>query len=115
MPSPVHLGCEVAVRTQHTRRVAVKKWQAEQRVGRVNGWVPEWLKGADCKSAGSRLRWFEPSPTHHLCCRFHSRNREPAGSEGRWPSLNFKRSVRGGRLAITCVGADNKNAGVAQW
>ena len=36
-----------------------------ERVGRVHGWVPEWLKGADCKSAGSRLRWFEPSPTHH--------------------------------------------------
>jgi hypothetical protein len=28
--------------------------------------VPEWLKGADCKSAGLRLRWFEPSPAHHF-------------------------------------------------
>ena len=37
-----------------------------KRVGRVYGWVPEWLKGADCKSAGLRLRWFEPSPTHHI-------------------------------------------------
>ena len=28
------------------------------------GGVPEWLKGADCKSAGVRLRWFESSPLH---------------------------------------------------
>ncbi len=28
--------------------------------------MPEWLKGADCKSAGLRLRWFEPSPAHHF-------------------------------------------------
>ena len=26
------------------------------------GEVPEWLKGADCKSAGSGLRWFESTP-----------------------------------------------------
>jgi hypothetical protein len=27
--------------------------------------VPEWLKGADCKSVGLRLRWFESSLLHH--------------------------------------------------
>jgi hypothetical protein len=27
--------------------------------------MPEWLKGADCKSAGLRLRWFESSSAHH--------------------------------------------------
>ena len=26
-----------------------------------NGRLPEWLKGADCKSADVSLRWFEPS------------------------------------------------------
>ena len=31
--------------------------------------MPEWLKGADCKSVGLRLRWFESNPLHH---RFHS-------------------------------------------
>ena len=31
----------------------------------TNGVVPEWLKGADCKSAGVCLRWFESSPRHH--------------------------------------------------
>ncbi len=30
------------------------------------GGVPEWLKGADCKSAGVRLRWFESSPLHQV-------------------------------------------------
>ena len=29
------------------------------------GGVPEWLKGADCKSVGLRLRWFESSLLHH--------------------------------------------------
>ncbi len=29
-----------------------------------SGEVPEWLKGADCKSAGSGLRWFESTPHH---------------------------------------------------
>jgi hypothetical protein len=27
--------------------------------------VPEWPKGADCKSAGVSLRWFESIPRHH--------------------------------------------------
>ncbi len=30
------------------------------------GGVPEWLKGADCKSAGVRLRWFESNPLHQV-------------------------------------------------
>ncbi len=36
------------------------------------GEVPEWLKGADCKSAGSGLRGFEPHPHHHFSIRSHS-------------------------------------------
>ena len=32
------------------------------------GGVPEWLKGADCKSAGARLRWFESNPLHQNPC-----------------------------------------------
>ena len=28
--------------------------------------MSEWLKEADCKSAGVRLRWFEPTLAHHL-------------------------------------------------
>ncbi len=30
------------------------------------GWMPEWLKGADCKSAGSRLRRFKSYPRNHV-------------------------------------------------
>jgi len=30
------------------------------------GQVPEWLKGADCKSAGLCLRRFESFPVHHF-------------------------------------------------
>ena len=29
--------------------------------------MPEWLKGADCKSAGVSLRWFESNSLHHFC------------------------------------------------
>src|SRR5438552_16281185 len=32
----------------------------------VFGEVPKWPKGADCKSAGERLRRFKSSPPHHL-------------------------------------------------
>ncbi len=34
------------------------------------GVVPEWLKGSDCKSDGSRLRWFESTPLHHFTMAF---------------------------------------------
>jgi hypothetical protein len=33
----------------------------------LSGEVAEWLKAADCKSAGFILRWFESSPLHHFC------------------------------------------------
>ena len=28
--------------------------------------MPEWLKGADCKSVDVSLRWFESTSTHFL-------------------------------------------------
>ena len=30
------------------------------------GEVPKWPNGADCKSAGLCLRWFESTPLHHF-------------------------------------------------
>ena len=39
--------------------------------------MPEWLKGADCKSASVSLRWFESISTHHFQSQ---RLREPKGS-----------------------------------
>ena len=31
-----------------------------------NGQLPEWPNGADCNSAGFRLRWFESITAHSL-------------------------------------------------
>ena len=42
---------------------AVSRWHHERESRR--GGVPERPKGADCKSAGSRLRRFESFPLHH--------------------------------------------------
>ena|GEM_PF-1750549 len=36
--------------------------------GKSHGSVPEWLMGADCKSAGLRLRWFKSNPAHICLC-----------------------------------------------
>lgn len=36
------------------------------------GGVPEWLKGADCKSVGLRLRWFESSLLHQISTLEHT-------------------------------------------
>ena len=33
----------------------------------VKGRIPEWPNGADCKSAGLYLRWFESIFAHTLC------------------------------------------------
>jgi hypothetical protein len=32
----------------------------------AGGRIPKWPKGTDCKSVGSRLRWFESSSYHHF-------------------------------------------------
>lgn len=37
------------------------------RLALTAGGVPERPKGADCKSAGERLRRFESFPLHHYC------------------------------------------------
>ena len=34
------------------------------------GQIPEWPNGADCKSAGLRLRWFESIFAHTLRVKF---------------------------------------------
>ena len=64
---------------------------------RNNSWfpggVPEWLKGADCKSVGLRLRWFESNLLH----------------QGRF-SRNDGFAVLQG-----VVGLGVLRAGVAQW
>src|SRR5579883_3452549 len=37
--------------------------------GRSVGRIPKWPTGADCKSAGLRLHWFESNSYHHFFTR----------------------------------------------
>lgn len=69
-----------------------------------NGEVPEWLKGADCKSVGLRLRWFESIPLHQRNFRL----RESSRAEGQ----------HGCPARLTCCNSRHplmKRAHVAQW
>ncbi len=52
------------------------------------GQIPEWPNGADCKSAGLRLRWFE-SIFAHTC------NSKPCGSSSVDRALAFQAGGRG--------------------
>lgn len=45
----------------------------------MNGSMPEGLKGADCKSAGLRLRWFKSNSAHHSSCPRGSVVEHPLG------------------------------------
>jgi hypothetical protein len=51
------------------------------------GGVPEWLKGADCKSAGVRLRWFESNPLHQSSVKGLIRK-----------NISLNQTVRGARV-----------------
>ena len=42
------------------------------------GQIPEWPNGADCKSAGLRLRWFESIFAHENAQANSTRNAEIA-------------------------------------
>src|SRR5688572_23522776 len=63
------------------------------------GEVPEWPKGADCKSAGVCLRRFESSPLH----LFHDEHARGNSSVGRAPA--FQAGGRGfeSRFPLTAV------------
>src|SRR5258706_8917229 len=39
---------------------------ASSRGDAAGGRIPKWPTGADCKSAGLRLHWFESSSYHHF-------------------------------------------------
>ena len=68
------------------------------------GGVPEWLKGADCKSVGDRLLWFESTILHQndigndvvffIFSPFHFRLFPvaiPAGERKKWKKTDFTR------------------------
>ena len=48
-----------------TSESRLAKSRARYMVG-MAGRLPKWPTGADCKSAGLRLRWFESITYHHL-------------------------------------------------
>ena len=50
--------------------------------GGAGGEIPKWPKGADCKSAGERLRRFKSSSPHHLWAGFYLIEIERAGRTG---------------------------------
>ena len=54
----------------------------------IHGQIPEWPNGADCKSAGVRLRWFESIFAHNS----HAENR---GSSSVDRALAFQAGGRG--------------------
>ena len=65
-----HLICNQAVASStlavsSRSNVAREVWRAGEWWARERGGVPKWPTGADCKSAGLRLRRFESFP-HHL-------------------------------------------------
>ena len=43
------------------------------------GWIPEWPKGADCKSVGTAFGGSNPPPPIHLCVNYY-RGVEQSGS-----------------------------------
>ena len=65
------------------RRDSEQKGRRMFREGRKQGKLPEWPNGADCKSAGVRLRWFESITSHKKEekkeCRLELHNPEGAG------------------------------------
>src|SRR5437870_4481300 len=70
-------GSAMAGRALRLRR---ERWSAPP-CPAEQGEVPEWLKGADCKSAASWLRRFESSPLHQVVsrCAPRCRRRNPNG------------------------------------
>ena len=99
------------------------------------GGVPEWLKGADCKSVGLRLRWFESSLLHQrlksavcesiVCARSRKAGGVPSGSSSMvepQPSklmtrVRFPSPAPVGRLGVcrACRLGKSEFALVAQW
>ena len=72
-PKPRVVGSIPASRTSLVRKCKTKRKNSRFVFDVKNaatieffGGVPEWLKGADCKSVGLRLHWFESSPLHQF-------------------------------------------------
>src|SRR5262249_20142362 len=56
----------LAGRGNASRRARLLRWaKGLQLSNKPRGRLPKWPTGADCKSAGLRLRWFESITYHH--------------------------------------------------
>ena len=81
-----------------------------------SGEVPEWPKGADCKSAGVSLRRFESSPLHMNCGDHYVANFD-AGIAQLARASAFQAEGRGfeSRFPLSNIGDDGtRDAQVAQ-
>ena len=80
-----------------------------------SGEVPEWPKGADCKSAGVSLRRFESSPLHMNCGDHHVTNFD-AGIAQLARASAFQAEGRGfeSRFPLSSNGDGTRRAQVAQ-
>ena len=82
---------------------------------KTKGRIPEWPNGADCKSAGARLRWFESIFSHNekpilpqAKSLFRHKNLPQIDLQGRVLCL---KSFPGGKKAFRCKGPRGKR----QW
>ena len=78
-----------------------------------SGEVPEWPKGADCKSAGVSLRRFESSPLH-MNCGDHHMTSFHAGIAQLARASAFQAEGRGFESRFPLSGNGAHNAQVAQ-
>ena len=78
-----------------------------------SGEVPEWPKGADCKSAGVSLRRFESSPLHMNCGDQHVASID-AGIAQLARASAFQAEGRGFESRFPLCTDDTRDAQVAQ-
>ena len=78
-----------------------------------SGEVPEWPKGADCKSAGVSLRRFESSPLHMNCGDHHVTSFD-AGIAQLARASAFQAEGRGFESRFPLFSGDTEDAQVAQ-
>src|SRR6266480_78721 len=66
----------------------------------ASGRIPKWPTGADCKSAGLRLRWFESSSYHHS--KTPSETAILTNKIGHCVRIWSLRILRFGAVAVSC-------------
>ena len=94
----LHVICNLGVvgsnPTRGSKELTIEneQWTIKLSIGK--GQLPEWPNGADCNSAGLRLRWFESITAHEKCGsssvdRALAFQAEGRGFESRLPLLHL--------------------------